>query len=114
MAQQVAALPRAPPDEAAPLGKLHRSKAVAQHDAFLMRTVWASLLLLLTRSRHTWPLQDNQPLLPAAAGTHLLTHWMPSFSFTMLPSLASNTASVSVLASTFFFKNFFKPMNTVW
>ena len=42
-----------------------------------------------------------------AQDPHLLTQGMPVFSFTMLPSLASSTASVSF--SAFFFKNFFKP-----
>jgi hypothetical protein len=45
----------------------------------------------------------------AVRHAHLLMHWMPIFSLTMLPSLASSTARVSVSASTFFFKNFFKP-----
>jgi len=41
--------------------------------------------------------------------SHLLMHWMPIFSFTMLPSLESSTASESLSASTFFLMNFFRP-----
>jgi hypothetical protein len=46
---------------------------------------------------------------PHEAGPHLFMHWMPILSLTMPPSLASSTATVSVSASTFFFRNFFKP-----
>lgn len=46
---------------------------------------------------------------PVQCQAHLFMHWMPIFSLTMPPSLASSTASVSVSASTFFFRNFFKP-----
>ena len=44
----------------------------------------------------------------SAQHADLQTHWMPSFSLMMPPSLASSTASSS--AAAFFFRNFFSPL----